>query len=290
MVSLACLKKRGLEDRGFALAYYLWFRINEKRRGPHHRAAFSRGRFCLALAAAFFGPALAFGAAASVTADHQAGCCEPEGGEHPEGREAPGPVKCSLRHVARRVVQAPRVPVVAVRPPPGVAVGPPPVGAVPRPIAGVIRSPRAGVVLEPPGPVGAPFAPPAIIPRPRAAAGIAGITGRRGLVNRLVALDFLLWAELDRRADVLKVEVELVGKVGNIYDIRALAFTVIVVVVVIPLVVLVVRRFLSIALLDLSALRELIPVGGLYYYVHLGLGVSGVGHRLQRNALVGVVT
>src|SRR5215218_10307774 len=51
---------------------------------------------------------------------------------------------------------------------------------------------------------------------------IALIAGRCRLVDRLGTLDRLLWAQLDRRADVLKVKVELVDKIENILGIKPL--------------------------------------------------------------------
>ena len=146
------------------------------------------------------GPNLVFGAATSVTADPQAGCYEPEGCEDPEGRQASGPVKCSLRHVAHRavVIQAVVVPIVAIRPPQVVAV---PI------LGGVVRRVVALVAVIPPGAVSAPVAPPARVPIPRAVARLfvrrLFVRRRRGLVDRLGALDRLLWVQLDRRADVL---------------------------------------------------------------------------------------
>jgi|SRR5215213_3655884 len=92
MVSLTCLKIRGLRRSRFWSGYYTGSVEKRKRRGPHLRAASSRGRFCLALAACSFSSALAFGAAISVTADHQAGSRDPEGGGYSEGREASGTV------------------------------------------------------------------------------------------------------------------------------------------------------------------------------------------------------
>jgi hypothetical protein len=142
-------------------------------------------------------------------------------------------------------------PVVAIRPTPVVVV----------PIPGcVVRRAVALVAVIPPGAVGAPVAPPTRVPIPRAVAslfvGHLFVRRRRGLVHRLVALDRLLWAQLDRRADVLKVQVELVDKIDNIFDIKLL---------------------------------DVLPGGELDYYVHVGDGVSGVGDRLHRDALVGVV-
>src|SRR5919107_2664321 len=87
---------------------------------------------------------------------------------------------------------------------------------------------------------------------------IAVIAGRCCLVHRLGALDRLLWVHLDRRADVLKVDVELVDKIENGIDIAPLGF--------------------------------LLPGGQLDYYVNGGERVSGVANPLQPDALVGVVT
>src|SRR5215216_6587605 len=81
--------------------------------------------------------------------------------------------------------------------------------------------------------------------------------GRCRLVHRLGTLDRLLWAQLDCRADVLKVEVELVDKIENILGIEPL---------------------------------DILAGGELEYYVNVGYRVSGVANRLHRHALVGVVT
>src|SRR5215212_5324762 len=83
------------------------------------------------------------------------------------------------------------------------------------------------------------------------------LAGRRcRLVDRLGALDRLLWAQLDRRANVLKVKVELVDKIENILGIEPLGF---------------------------------LSGGELEYYVNVGYRVSSVANRLHRDALVGVV-
>src|SRR5215210_5075261 len=86
---------------------------------------------------------------------------------------------------------------------------------------------------------------------------IALIAGRCRLVHRLVALDRLLWVQLDRRADVLTVEVELIDKIEKIFGIEPLGF---------------------------------LSCGVLEYYVNVSQRVSGVANRLHRDALVCVVT
>src|SRR5215212_8807974 len=86
---------------------------------------------------------------------------------------------------------------------------------------------------------------------------LALFAGRCGLVDRLGALDRLLWVELNRRAYILKLEVKLVDKIDKGFDIQPLSF---------------------------------LPGGQLDYYVHGGERVSGVANRLHRDALVGVVT
>src|SRR5215211_5022545 len=87
---------------------------------------------------------------------------------------------------------------------------------------------------------------------------IALIAGRRcRLVDRLGALDRLLWVQLDRRADVLKVKVELVDKIEKILGIKPL---------------------------------DILAGGELEYYVNVSQRVSGVANRLHRDALVCVVT
>ena len=78
------------------------------------------------------------------------------------------------------------------------------------------------------------------------------------LVHRLGALDCLLWVQLNRRADILKVEVELVDKIEKSLGIVPLEF--------------------------------LLPGGQLEYYVYGSNSVSGVANWLHRNALIGVVT
>src|SRR5829696_534844 len=136
-----------------------------------------------------------------------------------------------------------------------VAIRPPPVVAVPI-LGGVVSRVVALVVVIPPGAVGAPVAPPASVPIPSAVASLF-VRRQRGLVDRLGALDRLLWVHLNRRADVIKLEVELVDKIGNIFDIEPLGF---------------------------------LPGGQLDYYVHGGYRVSGVANRLHPDALVGGVT
>jgi hypothetical protein len=69
-------------------------------------------------------------------------------------------------------------------------------------------------------------------------------------------LPLLLLVHLNRRADLLKVEVELVDKIENSVDITPLGF--------------------------------LLPGGQLDYYVDGGQRVSGVANRLQPDALVGL--
>src|SRR5829696_7330538 len=95
-------------------------------------------------------------------------------------------------------------------------------------------------------------------PRLISAVIIAVIASRCRLVDRLGALHRLLWVQLNRRADVLKVKVELVDKIENGVDITPLGF--------------------------------LLPSRQLDYYVKVGNRISGVANRLQPDALVGVVT
>src|SRR5215210_8698038 len=96
------------------------------------------------------------------------------------------------------------------------------------------------------------------ISAPISAPVIAVIAGRCRLVNRLGALHRLLWVHLNRRADVLKVEVELVDKIQKSVDIVPPEF--------------------------------LLPGGQLEYYVKVGNRISGVANRLHPDALVGVIT
>src|SRR5215207_1460820 len=95
-------------------------------------------------------------------------------------------------------------------------------------------------------------------PRLISAVIIAVIASRCRLVNRLGALHRLLWVQLNRRADVLKVEVELVDNIQKSFDIVPLEF--------------------------------LLPGGELEYYVKVGNRISGVANRLHPDALVGAVT